>query len=207
MVIIINDLGKPSPSLTSLFEETRIQQVQFLDESAMIVELQKVVFRQLDLKQESALFIYPGESARRVRSLGFNGHFPWQEVFAKRIWFPGSDPVVLVHSMGWGIRPEIENVVVVDDVISSGATIALVRARNGWKFPRATWYAAVPVTRKEKISNYKKIFSCLMVRDVGGKKVPINSLSTLIADPAVRQSYFARNFEKGFEEKFLETLR
>lgn len=186
--------------------ETRIQQVQFLDEKAIIAELQESVFRQLELKQESTLFIYPGESAQRVKSLGFNGHFLSQEVFAKRIWSPGSEPVVLVHQMGWGINSEIENVVVVDDVISSGTTVALVRERNNWKFPRAIWYAAVPVTRKEKLPSFKKIFSCKVVKDINGKKIPINSLSTLIADPAVRQNYFARNFEKGFEKNFLEAL-
>jgi hypoxanthine phosphoribosyltransferase len=106
--------------------------------------------------------------------------------------------------MDWSINPEIENVVVVDDVISSGTTVTLVRERNSWKFPRATWYAAVPVTRKEKIPNFKKIFSCEVVRDIAGKKVPINSLSTLIENPEIRQDYFARNFEKGFEEKFIE---
>jgi hypothetical protein len=189
-----------------LFEETRIQRVQFLDESAMIAKLQKTVFQQLNLKQESTLFLYPGESAQRVKSLGFNGHFPSQEIFAKRIWQQGSEPFVLVHSLEWGINPEIENVIVVDDVISSGATVTLVRERNGWKFPRAIWYAAVPITRKEKIPNYKKIFSCEVVKEINGKKIPINSLSTLITDPAVRQSYFARNFEKGFEEKFIEAV-
>ncbi len=206
MVIIINDLGRSLSSLISLFEEARIQRVQFWDESVMITELQEAVFGQLDLKQESTLFLYPGESAQRVKSLGFNGHLPSQEVFAKRIWYPESEPVVLVHSLGWGIHPGIKNVVVIDDVISSGTTIALVRERNSWKFPRATWYAAAPVTRKEKIPNFKKIFSCKVVRDINGKKVPINSLSTLIDNPAVRQSYFARNFEKGFEEKFIEAL-
>lgn len=206
MVVIINDLGRSFPRLDSLWKESAIQRVQFLDEAVMVAELQKAVYGQLNLKQESALFIYPGESAQRVKSLGFNGHFPSQEVFAKRIWHPGSEPVVLVHSLGWGIYLKVENVVVVDDVISSGATIALVRERNGWKFPRAKWYAAAPVTRKERLPNFKKIFSREVVKDLNGRKPPINSLSTLIENPSVRQSYFARNFERGFEEKFLETL-
>lgn len=206
MAIIINDTGRQFPRLVSLFKETQAPVVKFFDETIMIVNLKKVILKELNLEQKSTFFIYPGESAQRIKSLGFSDRFYSQEVFAKRIWYPGTEPVILVHSLGWGIHPEVENVVVVDDVISTGATVALVRERNYWKFPRAAWYAASPITRKEKIKNFKKIFSCEVVRDMNGKKVPINSLSTLIDNLTIRQSYFARNFEKGFEEKFVEAI-
>ena len=203
MPIVIDDCPGQTAGLNSLFEGAG---VKFLNEATLIAELKKIVFGQLELNSTETLFLYPGESARRLKDMGFSQGFISQELFAKRIWTPGSEPVILVHSMPWGIYSELQNIVVVDDVISSGTTLALVRERNAWKFPRAIWYGAAPVTRKEKLKGFKKIFSCLLVKEVSGRKVPINSLSTLLNDCEVRKSYFARNFCHDFERKFLEAV-
>lgn len=193
-VVVINDLPYP----TTMFDNKRTKnngQIQLFNESALVAELKESVFKQLSLNYHDTVFLYPGESARRISKTGFSEGFTSEFLFAKRTWIPGNDPMVTVETMKWGLYLGIKSVVVVDDVISSGITVQLARERNNWKFPGASWYAVVPVSRKNKLSNFKQIFSCVYVEQgIDGKKIPINSLSTLLENQWIRQNYFNRNF-------------
>lgn len=162
------------------------------------------------VSNKKTLCVFPGNGGQEVkRFCQFSEQKGSTVVPARRLWFPGSNPVVSVGEvvMPMMICPDIEVVVVIDDVISSGQTIDLVRKRNSWKFPRAEWYAGCWITRGKVISGYKDIFAgCSVINSVNpAKKPPINSLSTLLDDAKIREDYAGRNFGEAKRE-FIEEL-
>lgn len=171
--------------------------VYLLNEKGMISELEEMVVKRLDPK--STLFLYPGNSARYIRSSGFAEEFESRNMHAKRIWNPGEDPVVIVHSLEYErlIDPSIKTILVVDDVVSSGLTLRKVYERTAWKFPNATWYAAPLISRERKLPFFKDLICVYYIAMVNSKKVPINSIGALIEDRAMRENYFIRNFNRG----------
>lgn len=212
--IILNDLlisTKEETNLTLLFQNKKMKnerQIYLFNEFELITIL-KIEMKKLIFDPKKTLFLYPGESAQNIKKAGFSDNFFSESIFAKRIWIPGNEPIVITHGlvMEKYIYPEINNIIVVDDVISSGLTLSLVYKRNVWKFPKATWYAMALISRKEKILNFKETFFCIYVKEINGKKIPINSLSTLLSNTEIRKSYFARNFDSIFEQKFFEIFK
>jgi hypothetical protein len=188
------------------FEESHTQnnfQIKMFNAEYEIKKLENLIFYYIDFKRENTVFIYPGESARYIAQLqpfeyyDFDGEYQKIYVHAKRLWYPGNDPVVSVGIIPskQNIDTNVETVIVVDDVISSGKTMALLQERNSWKYPRAKWYATALFSRKEKLPKYEKLLCSVYVPDINGKKPPINSLSTLVKNNEIQTSYLERNFK------------
>jgi hypothetical protein len=147
------------------------------------------------------LFLYPGNSARDIYHFG---HFNGRAMFpgAKRIWMPPQPPVVTVETLDHPIDTKTTDVVVVDDVISSGDTLELLYKRNSWKFTKARWTAVTVISRQKKLKGYLGgLLSVYWAPQSGGRLPPINSLSSLLKDTEVRDSYIARNFADPEEVK------
>ncbi len=158
-----------------------------------------------------------GEDAWRLvethlHETGLGNAVPVVGVFSKRIVpKPGQkingfrDPYWVVGEIPTPrfLMPQIQEVILLDDVISSGTTVRKLRERNAWKFPNATWRAVACVGRAE--ASPKMPWEVLhLVESPGGKKVPINSLSTLLRDRGIAENYAQRNFSA--PEHFLQVL-
>lgn len=165
----------------------------------------------------STIIVLPGNGASIVKK-HINKTQPswlsqWPRTFspqAKRVWIPGENPQVFVSritptQMVLGVR----NVIVVDDVISSGATIRHLRQINETWIPGASWQAITWVKQESAATKgFSKIFA---TKTVGTKerKAPINSFSTLVECREIAESYARRNFGNKAEAflKILEDLR
>jgi hypothetical protein len=164
----------------------------------------------------STLIVLPGNGASIVKKHIDKAkpfwlwRWPWKaSPHAKRIWLPGENPQSYVSRINRGVFVGIKTAVVIDDVISSGETVEKLRRKNMNFIPVAEWWALTWV--KQRASSAKHYPVVFASRTVGSKehKVPINSLSTLIEDPEIAESYAGRNFgneAKDFE-KILESLR
>jgi len=101
-------------------------------------------------------------------------------------------------------------IIVVDDVISSGQTMYKLYRNNEWRFPRAewigvTWFSqALCMKSSSGVKGYNSVFASFLVEGVSGKKVPINSLSTLREQPAIAESYANRHYAD--VKKFLQLI-
>lgn len=168
------------------------------------------------LDPQSTLIVLPGNGASIVKTY-INKMNPswlkrWPGIFsphAKRVWVPGENPQTFVER----IAPNqmllgIDNVVVVDDVISSGSTIRHLRRVNDPWIPGAKWTAITWLMQRS--ASTKGFLTVKAVETVGtGRKVPINSLSTLVECREIVESYARRNFGNKAEAflKILEDLR
>ena len=164
--------------------------------------------------QKDTLFVFPGNGANfpRSRSVACKGAFG-VGVFAKRFWMPGSEPIVMAGQ----IMPEFfmnlqtKAIIVIDDVISSGKTMQKLHENNSFRFPRAKWIGLAwfsQVLRTKPLSGirgYGSVFASVLVGGVNGKKVPINSLSTLRGDAVIAQSYAKRHYVN--TDEFLRLIR
>lgn len=162
----------------------------------------------------STIIVLPGNGASIVKKY-INKTKPswlnqWSWKFspqAKRVWIPGKNPQTFVSritpaQMLLGVR----NVVVVDDVVSSGATIRHLRQINEPWIPGADWQAVAWVKQESAATKgFSKVFAN---KTVGTKerKMPINSLSTLVDCREIAESYARRNFVNK-AEAFLEILK
>lgn len=190
----------------------------FLDADKMADILDNFLWRIIG-KEKDVLFVFPGNGASSAKSLsGICTHLDCLRdvsqfsVFAKRFWTPGSEPV----AMAGQIKPEIfmnlavKTIVVVDDVISSGKTMQKLRQNNSWRFPRAKWIGVCWISQEftdqtaSCLKGYERIFAACEIWG-RGKKVPLNSLSTLVECPEIARSYAERHFFN--PEKFLAALK
>lgn len=154
-------------------------------------------------KEKDILFVFPGNGSNYPKSVSricqeANG----VGVYAKRIWTPGSDPFAVAGS----IMPEVflnldvQTIIVVDDVISSGQTMYKLYRNNEWRFPRAKWIAATWVSQipqmksRSGVNGYINSVVACMVEGPNKRRVPINSLSTLREQPAITEDYARRHF-------------
>jgi len=153
--------------------------------------------------KDDALFVFPGNGSNWPKKFSkVCQQNSGVSVYAKRFWTPGSDPVATAGL----IMPEIfmnlqvKTIVVIDDVISSGKTMNKLWQNNAWRFPCAkwigtAWLAQVPQMRASSgVKGYDQVFASLVLEGPSQRKVPINSLSTLIEQPAMAQNYAQRHF-------------
>lgn len=164
-------------------------------------------------EHEDALFVFPGNGSnypksrslicREVHGVG---------VYAKRIWTPGTDPIAIAGTIAPEVFMDLRTrlIIVVDDVISSGQTMYKLYRNNEWRFPRAewigvTWFSqALCMKSSSGVKGYNSVFASFLVEGVSGKKVPINSLSTLREQPAIAESYANRHYAD--VKKFLQLI-
>lgn len=164
----------------------------------------------------TTLIVLPGNGASIVKKFiqkekpFWLWQWPWKAFpHAKRIWIPGENPQAMVGRINRGVLVGIKTVVVIDDVISSGETIRKLQKGNEDFIPMAKWQAVTWVAQKAAATKgFANIFA---TKTVGSRerKVPINSLSTLIECQEIAESYARRNFGVKAETflKLLESLR
>ncbi|PIZ56414.1 hypothetical protein COY23_03195 [bacterium (Candidatus Torokbacteria) CG_4_10_14_0_2_um_filter_35_8] len=153
------------------------------------------------LKPWSTLVVFPGNGTKTVKKYiekekpFWFSKWPWKAApNAKRVWILGENPQAFVGRINPGVLIGIKTVVVIDDVISSGVTIRELRKENKNFIPMAKWQAITWVMQEAAITKgFSVIFS---IKTVGSKKrkVPVNSLSTLVECREIAESYARRNF-------------
>lgn len=146
----------------------------------------------------ATLVVFPGNGGQKVRyAAAFANRFLVTDVFAKRIWEPGKEPFAIAGEIlpGRILLPEVEVILVLDDVISSGKTMTRIWERNAWKFPRARWICGSWIRQqRSSVRGYQAVVSAVIASRGDGRRIPINSLSALIDDAAMAEAYAHRNF-------------
>ena len=180
------------------------RELLFLDDSQLAADTEEILseFIRQDCK---TLFVFPGNGSNYPRKLSqICQESGGASVCAKRFWHPGTDPIVTAGI----ILPDIflitnvETVVVVDDVISSGLTMQKLRENNAWKFTRAKWFgvswvAQIPQMRaKSGVKGYERVATACVVGKTNGARVPVNSISTLRQNREIATSYAGRHFRR-----------
>lgn len=185
-------------------ETTDGHELLFLEDSQLATDTEEILSEMI--RQDcKALLVFPGNGSNYPRKLSricqeSNG----ASVYAKRFWQPGTNPIVTA-----GVIPSdifliinMETVVVVDDVISSGLTMQKVRENNAWRFTRAkwvgvSWVAQIPQIRaKSGVNGYERIATACVVGKTNGARVPVNSISTLRQNREIATSYAERHFRR-----------
>ncbi len=161
----------------------------------------------------TTLLVFPGNGAEIIR-----GYLPekwlekWQQkkVHAKRYWKPGENPDVTASRIFPGqMIIGIKNIVIIDDVVSSGITAKLLRRVNEPWFPGARWHIVTWIAQRARSTRgFDSIHTVLEAGDKN-KKAPINSLSTLLSEMDIANSYAQRNFGEQADQLLqrLEDLR
>ncbi len=147
------------------------------------------------------LLIMPGNGASIVKSFIQKAspfwfwQWPWKiSLPAKRIWMPGENPIAEVAKINSGVMVGIKQVVVIDDVVSSGETIRKLYKTNEMFVPGARWSVATwAIQESANIKGYGDAWAHITVGSKA-RKSPINSLSTLVDCPEIAESYAERNF-------------
>lgn len=154
------------------------------------------------------LLVFPGNGANIVRGLmDAEWLLRWRtaSATAKRLWIPGEPP----QAIAGRIFPDkfvlgVKDIVVIDDVVSSGETVKKLRTMNMPWIPAARWHVATWVM--QRAANLRGFHSHYAAVEVGksDQKTPINSLSTLVENVEIAESYARRNFTN--PEAFLAVL-
>jgi hypothetical protein len=187
-----------------LLETSDGKELLFLEDSQLVADTEEIL-AEIIRQDCKTLFVFPGNGSNYPRKLSrICQEVGGASVYAKRFWQPGTDPIVTAGT----ILPDIflitnvETVVVVDDVISSGLTMQKVRENNAWKFTRAkwlgvSWIAQIPQMRaKSGINGYERVATACVVGKTNGTRVPVNSISTLRQNREIATSYAERHFRK-----------
>jgi hypothetical protein len=207
MKVIINDMEGIATDLISALETLGLE---VIDEKRLVADLLAANFWE-GFKPSQTLLLFPGNGARELReklSADWLQRWQWLAIGASRFWKPEENlgPAGIVENLSRIIF--VKDVVILDDVISSGITCRKVRERNQVWLPGSQWHAAAPVKQaSSSLKGFKSVFSA---KEVGAKdcKVAINSLSTLVREPAVAKEYARRKFQgrDPDKNKFLEIL-
>ncbi|MEK7071516.1 MAG: hypothetical protein AAB943_01105 [Patescibacteria group bacterium] len=185
-------------------ETTDGHELLFLEDSQLAADTEKILSEVLRQDCES-LLVFPGNGSNYPRKFSqICQESKGTSVYAKRFWQPGTDPIVTAGV----ILPDIflitnvETVVVVDDVISSGLTMQKVHQNNAWRFTRAkwvgvSWVAQIPQMRaKSGVNGYERVTAACVIGKTNGARVPVNSISTLRQNQEIATSYAERHFRK-----------
>lgn len=180
------------------------RELLFLDDSQLAADTEEILSEVIH-RNCSTLLVFPGNGANYPRKHSrICQESNSVSVCAKRFWQPGSDPIV----MAGAILPDIflitnvDTVVVIDDVISSGLTMQKVRENSAWKFTRAkwvgvSWVAQIPQVRaKSGVNGYECVATACVVGKTNGMRVPINSINTLRQNQQIAMSYAERHFRR-----------
>lgn len=187
------------------------QEILFLEDHQLAHGLEEVLRSMV--MEPNTLLVFPGNGSNYPRKLSkvCQEFFNTASVEAKRFWTPGTDPEVhagLIYPERFLILG-VKNIVIVDDVISSGLTMRKLYQKNAWRFPGAHWTACVWVSQQLPSGNIRRYnevsVATLVQREKGNQKVPINSLSTLRSNPEISESYARSHFREPMV--FLHLLR
>jgi len=204
IILLDEPLAQQVREELELLETSDGREMLFLEDSQLAADTEEIL-AEIIRQDCTTLFVFPGNGSNYPRKLSqICQESSSASVCAKRLWQPGTDPIV----MAGAILPDIfiitnvETVVVVDDVISSGLTMQKVRENNAWKFTRAkwlgvSWVAQIPQMRaKSGVNGYERVATACVVGKTNGARVPINSISTLRQDREIATSYAERHFRR-----------
>ena len=209
--ILILDITYPDWFKKELISLPSQQKFIFVETDKLSKALTEMIKKEVLFCQNdncrNTLLVFPGNGACFVKDSLPNEiveKFSQTSVFAKRGWYDTKNPLVVVGE----IMPQhllmldVEKILVIDDVISSGSTMRKLYNRNHYKFPRADWFAATwlmqyPRTKTPSgIKGFRKIITMILVEGKQGQRVPINSLSTLLQDSEIAENYAVAHFKK-----------
>jgi hypoxanthine phosphoribosyltransferase len=177
--------------------------INLIDFGRVVTQLREHI---ISLDPHHYQIILPGNSAMETwEQLNMPSSYDPLYVHAKRYshdWVEGN-PVVTVETLPIKLSKKIP--VIIDDVISSGLTIKLVKERNKHLFHLASdiWQVFTPISRREKMTGFEIQYQEL-VRNIENKKPPLNSLSTLIDYPVIRSSYAQNYIDQKYRDSFLD---
>ena len=202
MQYIINDVGVDA----SCFEQFGIKVLEVNEMTQAIKQWQG--WSQLSV--DTTRIFLPGNGALDVeRALERRWLDKWSvsRIAASRFWWLSENPVSVVEMAERGFDFQTKDVVIVDDVISSGSTIQKVRERHEPCMPRSRWHALTWVSqRNARLKGFFSVYAAVTVGTTNNKD-PINSLSTLLTTEDVAKSYAQRNFSAVDGAQFLEVIR
>jgi len=163
-------------------------------------------------RENSTFLLFPGKGALIVQAFlpsGWLDGWQWLYVYTKRHWVPGQCPRVeggKIHQPRGIIFDSVSDVVILDDVVSSGTTCRLIREKNDTVFPGARWHVGSWI--KQRSAVLPGFTSSYAVREFGSSdhKVPINSLSTLLREERIASSFTKRNLSDETQGDFLHLL-
>ncbi len=202
IILIDEPMSSETRSQLAKLETTDAQELLFLEDRQLAGGLEE--FLREVVMEPDTLLVFPGNGSNYPRRLSqvCQEYTNTASVEAKRFWTPGTDPEVQAGP----IYPEkflilgVKNVVMVDDVISSGLTMRKLYQKNAWRFPGASWRACAWVSQSlpsRGIRGYGEVsVATLVQREKGTQKVPINSLSTLRNNLKISESYACRHFRE-----------
>ena len=204
IIILDEPLAQQIQEELKSLETTDGNELLFLEDLQLAIDTEKILLEMVQSRRD-ILLVFPGNGSNYPRRLSrICQELGGTSVHAKRFWQPGMDPIVTAGV----VLPEaflvtnIETVVVVDDVISSGLTMKKVRENNAWRFTKAewvgvSWIAQIPqVKAKSGINGYSQVLTACVVGKTNGTRVPVNSLSTLRQDRGIAISYADRHFKR-----------
>lgn len=159
---------------------------------------------------KTTMLVFPGNGASIVKGYipdEWFAHWPHvYRVYAKRYWTPGSPPSV-VASRVFPDRMVLgaKDIVVIDDVVSSGTTAHMLHYANAAWIPGARWHLATWIGQlSAKCKKYEQVYAANWY-GTKDTKAPINSLSTLIEVPEIAENYAQRQLGEE-AERFLAML-
>lgn len=187
--VIIDDVG--NPAIRAVWE-AQLSALVF-DSEQLSRKLTNETLVEMLQSDRTLTLIIGASGADAWRQIAhFTTHTKWEVPVHAKTWERGEQTQVTTSGIDWPfyVDPYITDIVAVDDVISTGKTLTLIRERNACRFPCAKWHALVWLTRKEKLSGFTSITAaCCIKCEEGGIKPPINSLSTLLADKELSEAY------------------
>ncbi|MDP4001156.1 MAG: hypothetical protein Q8P83_02860 [bacterium] len=161
-----------------------------------------------EFDRDQTLLVMPGNGAVRVASyLPEQWLEGWKvrQVDAHRMWVPGSDPFAFVGRIDTAMLLGLRNVVVLEDVVSSGSTIRKIRQINLPWIPNVHWHVASWVRQAAASTKGFVMVEESVLVGTQSKKASVNSLSTLIEDRELAQSYATRKL-MDLAERFFHLL-
>lgn len=204
IILLDEPLAQQIREELELLETSDGKGLLFLEDSQLATDTEEIL-AEIIRQDCKTLFVFPGNGSNYPRKLSrICQESCGASVYAKRIWRPGTDPIVTAGAILPNIFliMDVETVVVVDDVISSGLTMQKVRENNAWRFTRAkwlgvSWVAQIPQMRaRSGVNGYEQVATACVVGKTNGARVPINSISTLRQNREIAASYAERHFRK-----------
>jgi len=214
--VIILDIPYPKWFKKEVISLQSQRNFVFVENDNLSQDLAKMIKKELVNTEQDTLLVFPGNGScfvRQTLSNKITNDFSWTSIFAKRGWYDDKNPLAIVGE----IMPKrtlilgIKRVLVIDDVISSGITMRKIYQRNYWKFPQADWLAATwlmqsPRTKAPSgVKGFKKVLTTILVQGSQGKRVPINSLSTLVQEREIAENYAQKHFFH--PEQFIQIIQ
>lgn len=161
------------------------------------------------LDENKTIIILPGNGSVGIFDELLSKHQMVRQIRikAKRYWEPGANPIAYAQRVfPNGMLLGVSDIVILDDVISSGITCQTIRRINEPWIPNAKWHALTLVC--QQATRLKGFHSQFAITRVGSqnRKTPIISLSTLIFNETVRDIFLSRNYALADRNRLVKFL-